>query len=475
MSQTRSTRRALSPELAKLRLPVDRSPAPSDTLHPHRTPDARINPKVPRLEPTKNPERVTVARSTSMRSRGLNLKTVSPAQVHKRSVLSSSQHLALLSQVAEDTQANTLPRPEPLLIGDAPIPLMDQLASLDIDEQLRLLAFKEMSVVEIKDNISLLTQSLERHEKEIHKVREVIQRSLYRELNLGGSTSENPHDEAVASTKNRSRRRTLSASNPNPIQPPPPAVVAPQSNSSTNYDKRNLKLWSSISKPLNLLQQFDTMLQSEFERSLDSRPNSTSRGSHDESRPEIGSVDDRTVKRPERIARNSSDRSAEAFVVRDAEGSHDELHKRRSEDSVSSYGLLSLPLKLKSRNAKNIDYDKLGIGKDELKVREAELRSKYLQLKERQSDDVLQLVSLLIWSFVNDVTLNVLLSLSEEGQEVTAPKPVYNLDNGSAVSLHEATGSDRLELKFDEFDDPNNSDVEDKIDLSIYRSSRKNE
>lgn len=115
---------------------------------------------------------------------------------------------------------------------------------LDIDDQLRLLALKEMSIVEIKDSIGNLTSKLQRNENELHSLREVIQRSLYKELNSSSSKlkketlsngfvtrpqrqNSNPREEAIASTKNRSRRRTLSSS----------SSSVPQSYCPSNYRK----------------------------------------------------------------------------------------------------------------------------------------------------------------------------------------------------------------------------------------------
>ena len=302
---------------------------------------------------------------------------------------------------------------------DVPLPLVEQLVGLDIDDQLRLLALKEMTIVEIKDSIANLNSKLDKQEKEVHKLREIIQRSLYKELSGAGSNTSyntaelvknrqrknsNPRDEAIASTRSRARRRTLSSSSHPTLSPIRDSTGSSQP---VAEDSKSSKLWNNLSKPLTLLQQFDTMLQNEFEKSL---------------------------------ANSSRDSGVGAVTS---------THKpRNSEDSITSVGSASSPLRAKS--TKNANYEQL-IPTVSLNSANGNESEKYAF--KRSSEEVLQTVSSSIWSFVNDVKTNVLSSLAEEDlrlnnhsssslssqakHQTTDFAPIYNLETGSTVSLNE--------------------------------------
>lgn len=383
---------------------------------------------------------LSVKRSNSTRSKGINFNlAISPISTVQAPSLASSHkktpsfdaRSAHLPQLTESSRCTTPESPKPSateeLKYDLPLPPTHHLMGLDIDEQLRLLALKEMSIVEIKDSIANLTAKLQRNENELHSLREVIQKSLYKELtsssvplkneektNSGVTRPQrqnsNPREEAIASTKNKSRRRTLSSSSS-----ADPAVTALQP-SAEKQPGRNSTLWSNLSKPLNLIQQFDTMLQHEFEKSMIPQPVSE-------------------------IAVNPV-------------ASH---KSRRSEDSISSIGSVSSPLtsKSRSRSDKQLDADL-----DQYYTKQTSSSSNNRGIEavngHEPSEDMLQAVSTSIWSFVNDVKSNVLSSLGEE-DAADSKKPlstkesfpssdnqkdikdltVYNLDTGSTVSLQE--------------------------------------
>lgn len=169
----------------------------------------------------------------------------------------------------------------PLEDVETALPSTEQLLHLGMDEQLRLLALQEMNVVEIKDHIANLETKLKKHEAELHRLREVIQKSLYKEMAAGNDSE--PRDAAVRSTR---RRRTLSLGKAPIIDPqgtvhtedkataPPQALTSvPPGSAGAHTNPRSSvpsssSIWSNLSRPLNLIQQFDTMLQTEFERSL---------------------------------------------------------------------------------------------------------------------------------------------------------------------------------------------------------------
>ena len=103
-------------------------------------------------------------------------ETPTESKSHQRKL--SSYALPTLTQVSESDFPNTNQN----LRYDVPLPSQDKLIAMDIDEQLRYLALKEMCIVELKDNINNLNNKLKHHNKELHKLREIIQRSLYKEL-----------------------------------------------------------------------------------------------------------------------------------------------------------------------------------------------------------------------------------------------------------------------------------------------------
>lgn len=396
----------------------------------------------------------SIRRSNSTRSKGINFNVaISPLATgqtppslkggHRKTASYDAKNLHL-PQLAESSPSSSIPdSPIPSaseeLKYDLPLPLTEQLMGLDIDDQLRLLALKEMSIVEIKDSIGNLTSKLQRNENELHSLREVIQRSLYKELNSSSSKlkketlsngfvtrpqrqNSNPREEAIASTKNRSRRRTLSSSSSGV----PPVLLSQQLSQNTDkQSRRNSTLWSNLSKPLNLIQQFDSMLQHEFEKSMVPQQNLE--------------ISNKTTN----------------------------YHKsRHSEYSLSSVGSLSSPLDSKSK------YVSEKVSNDELDQYFARQSASAASNDKPDginttdshvnSDDMIQAVSSSIWSFVNDVKTNVLSSLGDEEEpdsrshvtkgplastNANDHKEIndlteYNLDTGSTVSPDKNENSD---------------------------------
>ena len=396
----------------------------------------------------------SVRRSNSTRSKGINFNVaISPLATsqtppslksgHRKTASHDAKNLHL-PQLAESspscsTPDSPIPSASEELKYDLPLPLTEQLMGLDIDDQLRLLALKEMSIVEIKDSIGNLTSKLQRNENELHSLREVIQRSLYKELNSSNSKqrketlsngfvtrpqrqNSNPREEAIASTKNRSRRRTLSSSSSG-VHPDPQSQHLSQN--PDKQSRRNSTLWSNLSKPLNLIQQFDSMLQHEFEKSM--IPQQSHEGSN------------KTI---------------------------DSRKSRHSEDSISSVGSISSPLNSKSKlvtdKRSNDELDQYFAQKSTSGASKGKTDGVVPTENHVNSDDMLQAVSSSIWSFVNDVKTNVLSSLADEEapesrSHVTKGSldftnsndrkeindlTVYNLDTGSTVSLDKNEESD---------------------------------
>ena len=74
----------------------------------------------------------------------------------------------------------------------------------------------------------------------------------------------NPRDEAIARTRTRRRSSLFQDSRESHLDVSKNNTVP---NTSTTQESSS-KLWSGLTKPLDLIQQFDSMLQNEFEKSL---------------------------------------------------------------------------------------------------------------------------------------------------------------------------------------------------------------
>ncbi|RCK58983.1 Topoisomerase I damage affected protein 11 [Candida viswanathii] len=384
-------------------------------------------------------------RNSGSMSKGLNIFAVSPLpstgtftaptdspKAHLRNPSYTSQ-ASLPDGAKYDLQRYNSNGPNDLRY-DLPLPSADKLVAMDIDEQLRYLALKEMCVVEIKDHITTLNNKLNENQKELHQLREIIQRSLYKELSSGNSLTKasetrprqnsNPRDEAIA----RTRRRRSSLFNENTKDAVTPlntnTTTANMTTPATTNPESSSRLWSGLSKPLNLIQQFDTILQNEFEKSLLSEKDQQAR-------------QEQTRRLEKRMSHQS----------------------KSSEGSISSIGSVSSPLQSKSVNPKQLP--------------------KQYYNKQTKLDDMMQTVSSSIWSFVNDVKANVLSSLQEDERERSAggngsgpkqPRRMYNLDTGSTIDVLQNAIEDDSETELLE---PLASDEEENVieslDLSMYK------
>lgn len=401
-------------------------------------------------------------------------------QRRRSSIISESLPLPLLIETSDDLSFDEKvlffgpsSRKSPELKYDVPLPLNEKLREMSIDEQLRLLALKEMCLVEIKDQIQNLNSKLSSHENELHDLRQVIQRSLYQELsgatsnnnsqndsmnddnnsnkhnkNNGGNldknnnittsnllsrqrTNSNPRDQALESLRGRRRALLIGPNKEDEIK-------------KTSEEDSKSKIWSGLTKSLNVLNQLDSFVSNEFEQSL--KTNKDGQIAHSEQQQQ--------------------------------QKKHHSSHKpRNSEDSITSVGTVSSPLQ--SRSARSL--------------------LEYRASQDRKSDDMIHTVSSSIWSFVNEVKTNVLASLSEEtdyGKPPQSPQPlqplqprpsqqsqsqqnnnIHTLDNGSVVSLDNDRNVvkqvlpncfDDLELLID-LEDDYEAAAGEKLDLSIYK------
>lgn len=321
-----------------------------------------------------------LARSNS-RSKGINLNTVTPSPLKAFNVRSSSRTSA--KPPLPRSRSGGIPRRNARKLAsshqnfqyDFVLPLAEQLRGLDVDEQLRLLALKEMNVVEIKDMIANLNDKLALTEHDLRLLREVIQRSLYKEMKVHrpirttpstGKTPLKAHPHAQ-----RSHAHTTSAlgselepTDSKENQPPP---------------DRLSKIWSNLSKPITFIQQIDTMLLNEFEKSLTSH------------------------QQPPQQAKRSPD-------------NHD-------------YDADPSPLKDKS----NINSTQHTSSNYYLQMLQAS----------GNSEDMFQAVSSSLWTFVNDMKSNMMASLNEQTELDSAKgHKLPQIDQGLLISDGDSVVSD---------------------------------
>lgn len=355
-----------------------------------------------------------LSRSGSVRSKGIGLNlAVSP--ISNESITPQRSRSSTLPPVNEDlTKENTIPQEHDENYNDSDhrrykrslenkkmdlkydftLPPMEEIKNLEFEQQLRLMALKEMSIVELKDNINNLNQKLSDHERDLHKLRELIQRSLYNELQTSNNhlSSQNPTSLSRESANNRLR----GDSNPR--------------DEANNHRRMSgdKSIWSSLSRPLTLIQQLDTMLQNEFEKSLI---------------PDRERDHDRKLDKE----RERQEKSLNLHQINETETDLPKINSQRS--STDEYSLISSnsPLKDKSNND--------NINLDDLIEETYKPRYKYDRNETPTTDkerDMLTSVSSSIWSFVNDVKSNVMSSMNDE-------RDLYNLDNGSNISLNDNT------------------------------------
>ncbi|KAI5957428.1 TDA11 [Candida margitis] len=387
-----------------------RTPSPTERASVRsqraRKPDMPIQFKVSQLSASpsshNDSERsVTPDSKRTPKSKGLNMFAVSPlasrSTLHSQaggsatpqpstsakrrsSVLSNNTPMPLLSESDNEAEPPVVTVPSkksPPPNYDIPLPSSEQLLQMSIDDQLRILALKEMAIVQIKDQIQSLNAKLRAEEGELHKLREVVQRSLYQEISGAASntankvnrqrTDSNPRDQAIESI--RAKRRSSSGAS------------LGQEQSTTEDGGKPSKLWSGLTKPFNMLQQFDTMLQNEFEKSL----------VLDKERQESQN------QQQQKQQQQKQQLQPQLQPQRSREQTRSSHQSRNSEDSTASTGSISSPLRYQT----------------------AQTLTDYRNSEARRSDDMIQTVSSSIWSFVNDVKQNVLSSLNEEEMAVS--------------------------------------------------------
>ncbi|KAG5418974.1 TDA11 [Candida metapsilosis] len=348
----------------------DRTPSPSERVDNYRRSlsksDTPVQFKVRQFSASPGTRSDPEQRPTP-KSRGLNVFAVSPlgarnmqrtqsnesntsqtsASTRRRSSMMSNTQLPLLPESEADSNTS---RSSPTPNYDIPLPSNEQLLQMSIDEQLRILALKEMAIVQRKEQIQNLHKKLRSEEAASNTANKSNRQR----------TNSNPRDQAIESIK--AKRRSSSG------------ATQQLESSPVEDNKRSSKIWSGLTKPLNMLQQFDTMLQNEFEKSLvldkERQQQQEQQTRHPEQHIQQQHLQRQSARDPNRVSYQS----------------------RSSEDSMNSNSAITSPLQSGT----------------------SQTLSEYRNNQDRHSDDMIHTVSASIWSFVNDVKENVLASLNEE-------------------------------------------------------------
>lgn len=357
----------------------------------------------------------SVTKPSSGRSKGINFNTVSPYNATHNRTASIATSNSIESDLSASNARPSIASPE--FQYDFALPSLNQLNSMDIDEQLRLLAMKEMTLVEINDRMNILRIKQDIVHSDIHQLREVIQRSLYKEMNFQQPAQRqrqvsNPREEALHSMKT-GRRRSLSIHK----------LPTDLGSDSDRQEKQGSSLWDNLSKPINFIHQLDNMLNSDMERY-----------------PPGTRVNQPRVLREQR-RKNSSP----------------QIHSPQSL-------LASEPSPLKSKSTESPE--KLKVDLDKYFPKSENTTHEY---KPSHTEDMLQTVSSSIWSFVNDVKTNMIASVADPPPASTSKNQpnslfLYSLEDTSAVSLAENDATAFLDESDEEAD---------KVDLSMYSAMRR--
>ncbi|KAM9909935.1 hypothetical protein OXX69_004958 [Metschnikowia pulcherrima] len=392
------------------------------------------------------------------RSRGINFKTVTPIPVPgpastRTGTIAEEKDDEKRTKSENDPNPRTLGRkrslsdlpakisshssnssPSSSLKYDFSLPTAAQLESLSMSDKLRLLALKEMAVVELKDTMANLQAKIHNSERDLHSLRTVIQRSLYRQLKSETSTyprqkgstgspeikSESlliPHsrkhpqqlpgygNDTLRKAHPRNSDAGRSETNKLAYPSPPPRSES----SSESSGDRSSKLWSNLSKPITFIQSIDQMLSQEFEKSL---------------------IGEQTSEKPSPSETASSESNMGSV--------------RKHENDESQF-----------RNL--VDTRLTGLYNRE------------------STDDMLQAVSSSLWGFVNDMKTNMVSSLSTE------PSPHIQSNGDKNHPKHGNTGSKNGDSSKDiEHSDSESSvdliqfsdDEDEAVDLTMYTAMR---
>ncbi|KAG7665414.1 TDA11 [[Candida] subhashii] len=247
---------SLEPDYPKFN--VHTTPHKQDVQTPHRQ-DKQFQSRIRSQSTSSSSSTPTstnkLSRANSVRSKGLNIFAVSPIPPTIKTPSITQPNIA---PVCSHPQTSLPDRGDTRNTNDlkyeVELPPMGQLMAMDVDQQLRFLALKEMCIVEIKDRIQSLNNKLSTHENELHRLRKVVQRSLYAEVN----------GTANRQSKSTPQRHTNSADDT--LRTPSPKQLRQSENSV--MQNSSSAILNGLSKPLNMLQQLDNIISDGFEKSL---------------------------------------------------------------------------------------------------------------------------------------------------------------------------------------------------------------
>ncbi|KAI0463980.1 hypothetical protein LJB42_002992 [Komagataella kurtzmanii] len=196
--------------------------------------------------------------TNSPRKSGLNLG-ISVLETRRRSPAPNSSKV---------TKASSTPRKESSGNSSVESPSLSSNNDNHLSDKLRVLATTEMEILEIKEQIKALLEKKRQKEHRVNKLKTEIERSLYKQV----------HDQVHSVEKISSNPPPVVTRSPSSSQRPhkldvevgvhkdPLRTTSPNEGLKSVDGKQKDTPNSWLSKSLSYLQQFDTLIQHEFEK-----------------------------------------------------------------------------------------------------------------------------------------------------------------------------------------------------------------
>lgn len=428
------------------------------------------------IRPNPDAEPLLMAASTRARNNSVNTQSTTSSTLQSPAGspgLCSAQppcgpelktfHSRRSSTTTRNDSTSQTPEPQPLVCIDEPgvaygtsspfisggspdfaLPPAAELAKLDINEQLRLLALKEMSVVEMRDSIAVMKSKLHDTECDLTKLRHLIQKSLYRELNLQHQATQRTTRHTP--TKEKDTLGPLATSTEAALFGGPTesnvSLLAKLSDETPPHTakggQRLSRIWANLAKPISFIQSLDLMILNEFEKSLVGDIKHGSPG-HTAPRKDL---------QGRRAPRNNQDQAEKHL-------SHNQSHAGQYLPNQKQYSLQYQP-EIRTQNGSS--------------DQQAPGNSSHGQgMIKKDPDDMFYAVSNSLWTFVNEVKTNMISTINENALNVVQP-PKSPVTKEASDEIPFSPLNCDLE---DPQDFDKSGDDEESIDLSMYASMRR--
>ncbi|KAH3676392.1 hypothetical protein WICMUC_002023 [Wickerhamomyces mucosus] len=183
-------------------------------------------------------ETVELKGPSSLKKRGFNLNIAINGKQNKSKkeldgLRSPSKGFDINSSIQVAHQQQQLP-PKLRMRSDS-LKTLEQ--NEDLNDSLRQLALKEMKIIELKDELKLINIKLEQEQLELTELRNKIGNNLYKDIKINNSPSKTSKFDNLAQKDYKDNE--------------------------TDKFSKNDSYWA---KPINFLNQFDQILQNEFEK-----------------------------------------------------------------------------------------------------------------------------------------------------------------------------------------------------------------